>query len=273
MSDFSQLFLYIPGAIIFLVGSGQVRRWMRLRNSDVNLLATVISCVHVTRKDKKDRDIYDYFNVNVEYSNPKTGHTERQVIKSPTEYAVGQEVRIYREDKASNPMLTDNEDIQLFHPLTTMFGGVLLILLALWQNQQKEVPAMACLSLILAGAGVSLILNYVSLRKRNLKTIDSEIIEVYTRQISKETKLLRGNKYTYYPVVRYQLNGKEARRRCNINSSSLNTFKKGEHMNLYYDEAAKLVTEKNARIGTMIAGVVLLVLGLLSGASILSVVL
>ena len=63
------------------------------------------------------------------------------------------------------------------------------------------------------------------MKKRNLKTLDAEIVEVYSRQLSRDSKRLTSSKYTYYPVVRYKLDGKDNLRRCNINSSSDKSFK------------------------------------------------
>lgn len=273
MSDLSQLFLYIPGIIIFLVGSGQVRNWLRTRRADSCMDASVIRCRHVVKKDKKDRETYNYYDVTVEYRNPKTGHKERLAVKSPTEYAAAQQIRMYRAKDGEKPVLAECKDEFLFHPWVTMIGGALLILLALEQNRGNEVAAMACLALIFFGAGVNLTVDYVRLKKRGLQPLDAEITDIYTRQISKETKLLKGAKYTYYPVVRYELDGQENIRRCNINSSGQNSFKAGEHMTLYYDPQSQEVLEKHARAGAAVVGGVLVVIGLLAGASILSVVL
>ena len=107
--DFSKLLLYIPGVIIFLVGSGLVRDWLRMRRSDLTSLADVVSCTHVVKKDKKDREIYDYYNVVVEYTDPKTKHTKRQAIKSPTEFAQSQQVRIIVEKNIETPELIENK--------------------------------------------------------------------------------------------------------------------------------------------------------------------
>lgn len=273
MSSLSQLFMYIPGIIIFLIGSGQVRQWLRVRRSEACVDAAVVSCKHVVKKDKKDREVYNYYNVVVEYVNPHTKHTERQAVKSPTEFAIAQEIRMYRDKNSDKTVLMERENEFLFHPLVTMIGGALLIVLALEENQGKEVPAMICLTLIFIGAGVNLIANYLSLKRRNLQAIDAEIIDIYTRQISKETKIIRGSKYTYYPVVRYEIEGKENIRRCNINSSGEKSFQKGDHMTLYYDPQSKAVLEKHARTGAAIAGAVLVVIGVVAGASILSVIL
>ena len=273
MTDISQLFMYIPGVIIFLVGSGQVRRWIRMSKGEFCVDAAVMDCRHVVKKDKKGREVYNYYNVSVEYRNPQTKHTERQTVKSPTEYALGQQVRMYRDKGSGTMVLSENKDEFLLHPLVLMAGGALLILLALKENQGKEVQAMACLSLVFLGAGVNLIVNYIWLKRRNLKVICAEIIEIYERQISRETKILKGSKFTYYPVVKYELDGRENIRCCNINSSGQHTFCTGEHMNLYYDPQTKEVLEKHARIGVMVAGIILTLIGVLTGASILSIVL
>lgn len=272
MTDISQLFMYIPGIIIFLVGSGQVRRWLKKRRADAWLDASVLSCRHVVKKDKKDREVYNYYDVVVEYRNPKTMHQERLAVKSPTEYALAQQVKLYREKGSDKPVLMECEDESLFHPWVMMIGGALLIVFALEENRGREVQAMLCLSAVLLGEGVNLLVNYAVLKKRNLQPVDGEIIDLYTRQISKETKLLKGSKYTYYPIVRYELDGKENIRRCNINSSGQNTFQKGGHMKLYYDPLTKTVLEKHARTGAAVAGAILVLIGILAGASILSVI-
>jgi len=273
MADLSKLFMYIPGIILFLVGSGQVRRWLRMRRSNVCVDAGVISCKHVVKKDKKEREIYNYYDVLVEYKNPQTGHRERLAVKSPTEYAMGQQVRMYQDKGGERPVLDEYKEEFLFHPWVTMIGGALLILLALEENRGREVPAMVCLALILTGAGVSLTADYILLKKRRLQPLDAEITDIYTRQISRETKLLKGAKYTYYPVVRYELNGRANIRRCNINSSGQNTFRIGDHMTLYFDPQSQEVLEKRERAGMAVAGILLMVIGILAGASILSVVL
>lgn len=264
--------MYIPGIIIFLVGSGQVRRWLKLHRAGSCINADVVSCKHVVKKDKKDREIYNYYDVSVSYRNPQTNHQERLAVKSPTEYAVGQPVRMFQNRAGEKPVLLEWEDEFLFHPWVTMIGGALLIVLALEENQGKEIEAMICLTIVFIGAGANLIANYVSLKRRGLQTIDAEITDIYTRQISKETKILKGSKFTYYPIVKYELNGKENIRRCNINSSGKNSFQVGDAMKLYYDPQARTVLEKHARTGAAAAGVLLVLIGVLAGASILSVI-
>ena len=273
MTVLSQLFLYIPGIIIFLVGSGQVRNWLRTRRSDFCMDASVIRCKHVVKKDKQGREAYNYYDVTVEYRNPKSGHKERLAVKSPTEYALAQQVRMYLEKGGEKPVLAEYKEEFLFHPWVTMVGGALLILLALEQNRGHEVQAMVCLSLIFIGAGLNLTVNYVRLKKRGLQPLEAEVMDIYKRQISRETKILKGAKYTYYPIVRYELDGQENIRRCNINSSGQNTFRTGDSLTLYYDPESGEVLEKHAQAGVAVAGIFLVLTGLLSGASILSVVL
>ena len=273
MSDLSQLLLYIPGIVIFLVGTGQLRGWLRRRRPDSSTVGTVVNGVHVVKRDKKDREIYNYYNVMAEYTDAHTQHKVRQSFKSPSEYAKGQQVRIYWGDGAEKATLSEKENEALFHPLVMSAGGALLILLAMFENQKKEVPAMLCLAAVLTGAGVSLLWNYISLKKKKLQPLEAEIIEIYTRQISRETKILKGSKFTYYPVVRYMIDGKENIRRCNINSGSQNSFKTGETMTLYRDPQTGAVMERHPQTVMAVAGVVLAAAGILAGLSILSVVL
>ena len=95
MASFSELLMYLPGAVVFLVGSGQTRSWIRqLRGTD-KTDGVVTSCEHVVKKDKKDRDVYNYFDVTVSYQNTETGKNEKEVFKSPTEYALGSRARRY----------------------------------------------------------------------------------------------------------------------------------------------------------------------------------
>ena len=202
--NLSKVLPYVPGIIIFLVGSVQVENWLKQRKQNPN----------------------------------------------------------YLQDEAA-----------IFHPLVMMFGGALLILLTLFENQKREVEAMTCLTIILIGAGISLLWNYFSLKKRNLKKIEAEVTEIFTRQLSKETKIWKGSKFTYYPIVKYEISGHEYSRKCKINSSGKNTFKIGDKMDLYYDSKTGTILEKHAHIGLLISGTIIFVIGTLAGLSILSVIL
>ena len=198
--DLSHVLPYVPGIIIFLVGSVQVENWLKNRKINKNYL-----------RDEAD----------------------------------------------------------IFHPLVMMSGGALLILLTLFENQKREVEAMTCLTIILIGAGISLLWNYFSLRQRNLQVIEAEITEIFTRQLSKQTKIWKASKFTYYPIVKYEINGREFSRKCKINSSGQNTFKIGDKMNLYYDPSDKVILEKHAHIGLLISGTIIFVIGALAGLSII----
>ncbi len=204
LDSLSRVFPYVPGIIIFLVGSVQVENWLKRRKINKNYL---------------------------------------------------------------------REEAEIFHPLVMMFGGALLILLTLFENQKREVEAMICLTIILIGAGISLLWNYFSLKQRKLKIINAEITEIFTRQLSKQTKIWKASKFTYYPIVKYEIDGHEYTSRCKINSSIKNTFKIGDKMKLYYDSSAKIILEKHAHIGLLISGTIIFIIGVLAGMSILSVIL
>ena len=273
MTDYSRLLLYVPGILIFLVGSGQVRRFLTLRRAEKQGSAhygSVVICNHVVKKDKQDREVFNYYNTVVEFVNGQN-HKERQSIKTPSAYAIGQQLRIFKEPGSLNYSLIEDQNQQLFNPWELMIGGALCILLALETNQGNDIGAMICLAALLLGAGASLVADNLGLKKRNLQEMDGEIIEVYSRQISRATKILKGDKFTYYPIVRYELNGKENIRKCNINSSNAKSFKVGERMKLYYDPEKRAVFERQANRFVMAVGILLIVTGALAGLSTLSV--
>ena len=270
--DLSKVFLYIPGIIIFLVGSGQRRR-PGLFGGRGCVPASGVRCDHVVKKDRRDRDVYNYYNILAEFTDPATGKRVKRTVKSPTEYYVAQEIWLQNINGPGEARAFNAEEETLFPPLAQMIGGALLILLAYWENNGDEVRAMACLSLVLTGAGILLIIRYIAAKRRNLEALDAEIVEIYARQLSRETKILMSSKYTYYPVVRYRLDGQENLRRCNINSSNEKSFKVGEHMTLYYDKDKHAVTESNAKIGMLIAGILILGLGIAAFAALFAAVL
>lgn len=269
--DLSSLLLYIPGIVIFLVGSARVRTWLSDIRSDGHAEATVTDCKHVVKKDRQGNEIFNYHNLTVEYVNPKTGNKETRALKSPSEFTVGQQVHLRLGTMGRGDTIMEMQKEPLIHPVITMICGALLILLALFTNQHQDVRAMVCLSLVLIGLGAGLLLNYGSLKKRGLTELDAVITDVYARQISKSTKIVKGEKFTYYPVVKYELNGVTNTRRCIVNSSSKKDFLIGNHLTLYLDEAKGEVVEKPARKTVLAAGIVVLAIGILSGLSILSV--
>lgn len=272
MSDFTQFFLYIPGIIIFLIGSGGVRTWLGMKRLGAFAEVTVLSSNHVIKKDRQGREIYNYYNTVVEYVDPKSGRMVRKTVKAPTEFSEGQQVKlIFQGNRKGEPVLVEHEDEALFGPWTTMIGGALMILLALFQNLGKQVPAMCMLVSLLLGAGGCLLYRYFSLKKRNFQPIEAVVKEVYTRQISKETKIVRGSKFAYYPIVTYELNGRQNTRRCNVNSSAEKSYKVGDKLQLYYDPNLRIVVEQGAKTSILVWGILLLVLGGVSLASMIPV--
>ena len=271
MTDFSQLLLFVPGIVIFLVASGQVREYLRINRPDATRKGIVKYNKHITKNDKYGRQVFDYFDTAIESTNPSGNKKERHIIKSPVEYAPNQQVTLYFDKVTGEPSLTNGVNEWLFHPWLAMVGGALLILLALFQTQGKEIPAMICLSLILLGSGGGMIANYLDLKRKKLEVIPSEIVEIYERQISKQGRFSGGSKFTYYPIVKYALSGTDTLRRCNVNSSRKESFKIGDTIDLYYSPTEGAIREKKANPFILVFGIITFVLGLLAGISILSV--
>ena len=270
MADYSQYLMFIPGIVIFLVESGQVRELRRRNRYGATRDAEVKVTKHVTKKDKFDRQVFDYFETTVESTDPRTGKKEHHVIKSPVEYPMGQKVQLYFDPSSGEPVLTNGINEWLFNPWLGMIGGALLILLALFQIQGKEIPAMTCLSLLLIGAGAGMIGNYVYLKKKKLQQLDATITGIYERQVSKPGRFSGNGRFTYYPIVTYEQDGKTMMRRCNVNSGRKESFRTGDTVKLYFSPEEGDVRERGANMIVLISGIIILVLGLLAGISIIS---
>ncbi len=275
MTDLSSLLLYVPGIVIFLVGSGQVHKVLSIQRAVRNKKVfdgNVLAAEHIVKKDKKGNKTFDYYNITVEFTNA-SGHKERHAVKSPSQYAVGQQIYVMLENSGTaGYTILENDQTFIFNPWVVMIIGALCIMLALWQNQGKEVYAMAALSAMLIVIGGALIWDFVSMKRRSLTALEGEIADVYTRQISRGTKIIKGDKFTYYPIVKYVLDGKENFRKCNLNSGNVQSFKVGDPYTLYLDQTNGKVIERKANALIMAAGIVILVLGIMAGLSILSVV-
>ena len=271
MTEFSKLLLYVPGIVIFLVGSSRVREYLRLHRKGAVVGGTVLECKRIVKKDKQARTTYDYYNISAVYRHPETNRKETVTVRSAVEFLPGQDVTIYLGGKGQEPVLADADDEGIFNPWVTMICGALLILLALFDDRGQEIPAMACLSLTLIIAGITMIVHTILLKKRNLQEVKAEITDVFKRQISQETKILKGSKFTYYPIVRYTVNGQEGIRRCDVNSSREDSFKPGTSMTLYYDPENHQILEKKDNMAVLIIGAAVLIAGVLAGISILSV--
>lgn len=272
MDALTSLFLYIPGIVVFLAASGQVKTWLAMQRGVV-VNAAVVSCKRVIKKDNLGRETYNFFEVLIEYRDPDSGHAVKTSVKSPTEYGTGQQVKLFREKGSRTFSLVEAQEESAIHPVVMLLGGALLIVLALEQNQGHEIAASAILGILFLGAGLSLLANYIRLKKKGLIPVTATVTEVYTRQLTKRSRFLKSDKFTYYPVVKYELNGVESIRRCHVNVSSETGFKEGEQLMLYYDPATKDLLEKKAKISSCIWGVILAVLGIIVCASVISVIL
>ncbi|MBR1938422.1 MAG: hypothetical protein IJ836_05665 [Spirochaetales bacterium] len=270
MPDLSALLLYIPGIIIFLVGTGEIGKYNRIRRPDFHRTGEVKYCKHVLKKDEQDREIFNFYQIQIDSIDPQSRKKEHFTINSPTEYKVHQVVRLYFDDVTGKPSLLADIDERVFNPWVSAVCGVLLILLAFYQNRGEQIPAMICLAAIMIASGISLIVNYVSLKQKKLEVVEGVIKDIYERQISKKGRFTGPAKFTYYPIVQYEIEGLEAIRRCNVNSARKDSFKIGSSYKLYWSPSENGIRERCESKVLMIIGILLSTVGILAGASIIA---
>ena len=259
--DFSQLFLYIPGVVLFIYGTGVFRK-THIKKSEF-FSGKVTKCKFHDKKVKGDKVTEPYYEVFAEFDNGKYVEKVSNTLKN--EYIVGQQVLVCKTPNGS--VIADHKDDYLFNPIATTLGGVILILLAFFQNEGNTGFAMISLSAFLLGSGILLIYRYFMRTKRDLVTIKATVVDVYKRQISKKTKILKGEKFTYYPIVEYELNGQKCMRKCSENASSSKEYKVGNDFVLYFDKNSGAIYEDKIKTTLLIIGVLLTVIGALAMSS------
>lgn len=270
MPDLSALILYIPGIIIFLVGTGEIRKYNKMRRPDSHRSGEIKYCKHIVEKDEQEREVFNFYELQVDSVNPQTGKKEHFTINSPTEYNAHQNVKLYFDDVTGKPSLLTDIDERVFNPWVTSICGALLILLAYYQNKGEQIPAMICLAAIMVASGISLIVNFVSLKMKKLELVEGVVKDIYERQIAKKGRFTGSAKFTYYPIVEYSLEGLESKRRCNVNSSRKESFKVGEPFKLYWSPTENGIRERCANTVFLVGGILLTVAGILAGASIVT---
>ncbi len=267
MESLSKLLIYIPGILIFLVGSRETAAWLKSFLFGKRISAKV-SCVnHVRKKYKAGRNQYNYYNAVLEYKVPNSSRLLKTEMKVPFEPAVGQVIKLSVDREGKNAVFSKNPNTSNIHPAAMTVIGALMLITALEANNGNEVAAAFCIGGMLAAAGISAAVHNIRLKNKKLTAVTGTIVDVFERQISKESKLIKEAKVTHYPIVSFTFDQQEIVFRPEVNSEKETDFKTGDDFLLYYDSKDNEIYEKPAKAAWIAAGILLLILGIVIIAS------
>lgn len=251
------VFIVLLGAAVFVIGTTNIRAYLRLRRPGAVRKGKVLSSRLVEKRDKENRLIQHYYELMVQCSGG--GKTSNEKISSTMEYEKGDEIELIQNGARMVP----------FSGRTVTFGMALAITLAgmglavfpvVYQNTgEKEGSVVLVLLLILAG-GIACS-SFLRERRKNLVELEGEIKDILYYRTG-ENKRFSKPVESYYPLIRCVIHEKEKIFLSAYNSSTKGTYKIGGRVKLFYDEEGKNIVEKKASPILMVLAVVFWLLAL-----------
>lgn len=249
-------FLIVIGAVIFVVGTTALKKQIRNKMGKLLKDAKIISLNHVTKKDDEGYLIQNYYDIKVEFEDK--GKKIQKTLKCVDQYEKGDTVKIIKDvERGGQYRVYGNDKAPVFGPWILILCGILVICMPFVQLKLGDGYMSMLLAAFLILIGLGLILAYVKAKSRDLEEIPAEISDILKWQ-SGEKKKWTNPSISYYPILKYTLDGKEKIMRSRYNSSSTASYKVGKQLTLYRDKNTGDILERNARKSMLIIGICLI---------------
>lgn len=235
------VFLALLGVVVFVIGTTNIRAYLR-QNRPGNILdGKVLSAKLVEKRDKEERLIQHYYELMVQCTGG--GKTFNEKIKSTTQYEKGDTVKL----------LKNGDKVALFSEKAVTFGTALAITLAgmglavfpvvYLRNGERDGSIVLVLLLILAG--VVAFSSFMQDRRKNLVSLQGEIIDILYYRRGENKKFTKPTE-SYYPLIRCTIHEQEKVFLSAYNSSTKGTYRTGAKRKLFYDEEQGRIVERKA---------------------------
>lgn len=257
------VFLVLLGAAVFVVGTTNIRAYLRLQKPGNILSGRVLSSRLVQKRDKEERLIQHYYELMVQCSGGGKNCNEK--INSTMEYEKGDEIKLVK--NGDKTVLFSGKSITFGMALAITLAGMGIAVFPVVYQRTGEKAGSVILVLLLLLGGVVTLTSFVKDRKKSLVGIEGEIIDVLYYRTGENKKLSRPVE-SYYPLIRCSIHEKEKVFLSAYNSSTKGTYKVGAKVKLFYDEEQGTIVEKKASPVLAAAGGVFLLLALVGLISI-----
>lgn len=235
------VFLALLGVVVFVIGTTNIRAYLR-QNRPGNILdGKVLSVKLVEKRDKEERLIQHYYELVVQCTGG--GKTFNEKVKSTMQYEKGDETKLVR----------NGGKVVLFSEKAVTFGSALAITLAgmglavfpvvYRRNGERDGSVVLVLLLILAGAIA--LSSYMRDRRKKLAGIQGEIVDILYYRRGENKKFSKPTE-SYYPLIKCTVGDKEKVFLSAYNSNTRGTYKTGAKIKLFYDEEKGEIVEKKA---------------------------
>lgn len=235
------IFLVLLGAAIFVVGTTNIRAYLRLQKPGNILSGKVLSSRLIQKRDGEERLVQHYYELMVQCSGG--GKTYNRKIDSTMEYEKGDEVKLVK--NGDKVVLFSGKQITFGMALAiTLVGMGVAVFPVVYQNSGEKAGSVILVILLILG-GLITFSSFMRDRRKNLTGIDGEIVDILYYRTGDNKKLSRPVE-SYYPLIRCGIHGKEKTFLSSYNSSTKGTYKAGAKVKLFYDEQQGNIVEKKA---------------------------
>ena len=257
------IFLVLLGAVVFVIGTTNIRASLRQKNPENTLKGKVLSVKLVEKRDKEERLVQHYYEMMMLCSGG--GKTFHEKISSTMEYEKGDEIELVRNGDRLIPF--SGKNLTLGMSLAIALAGMgMAVFPIVWQNYgEKEGSVILVLLLILAG--VISCSSFLKERKRSLPEISGEIVDILYYRTGDNKKFSKPVT-SYYPLIKCVMEEKEKTFLSSYNSSTKGAYKAGKKVKLFYDEENKRIVEKKASPALMVMAVIFWLMALVGIISI-----
>lgn len=230
----------------------------------------VLYSKHIEKKDELGFYRQFYYEIAVEVM--EGGRKKKYAVNSMDQYKAGDVVELTLDPNGSG-------NYRIFNPNTTpVFGqwvitviGLFLMLTPAAKMKFGGAYLTALLSPICIFAGASLFFIYIKEHRKEMETLEAEIVGVLKWQkvsVGKDGKYQHNSGTALYcPLLKYKDEGVERIRRSRGNSNVAEVYPIGEKITMYKDCVTGYLTEAKPKGAMMVMGGVLLILGVIGIAS------
>ena len=253
------------GAAVFVIGTTNIRTYLRLQKPENTLKGKVLSVRPVEKRDKEDRLIQHYYELMVQCVGG--GKTFNEKIESTMEYEKGEEIKLTRNGSKVVPLSGRGVTFGMAIAITLAGMGLAVFPIVYQNNGEKDGSVVLVLLLLLAGAVC--FAAFMKDRKKNLTAADGEITDILYYRRGDNKKLSKPVE-SYYPLIKCRIHEREKTFLSAYNSSTKGTYKVGTKVKLFYDEETGGIIEKKASPALMVMAVLFWLMAFTGVVSILN---
>lgn len=238
--NIQMIFIVLIGVVVFVLGTSNIRMYLRLKRKNAMVTGKVTSSKLVEKRNSQGKLIQHYYELTL--SCHENNETTQQKLNSTREYEKNDEIKLIRNAGRLTPLNTSAVSAGMGFMIA--IAGMLLAVFPVVYQNMGEKQGNLILSLLFMVGGFIVFAGYFEKKRKDFIEISGEIIDVlyYKTEEKKFSKSVE----SYYPLIRYELEGKERTLLSSYNSSREATYKKGTAVTLYYNPNTQEMEERKA---------------------------